>query len=180
MQVDTLVVIPTYNEVENLDLIVNAVLALGYEILIVDDGSPDGTGEVADGLVDRHPESVAVLHRFAKQGLGPAYVAGFEWGIANGANVLCEMDADFSHDPKSLPALVKTVEAGADLAIGSRYTTGGGVENWPWHRRALSRGGNLYAGLMLGSGIKDMTAGFRAFSADALAVLEPGGCSAAG
>lgn len=180
MQAEPLVVIPTYNEVENIEPIVAAVRRLGYAVLVVDDGSPDGTGDVADVLAAADPDSVAVLHRSAKNGLGPAYSAGFDWGLANGATILCEMDADFSHDPNVLPDLISAVEGGADLAIGSRYVPGGGVDNWPWHRRALSKFGNLYAALMLGTRIKDMTAGMRAFSAPALAGLEPASCDAAG
>jgi len=177
---ETLVVIPTYNEVDNLELVVEAVLDHGFGVLVVDDGSPDGTGELADTLAASHPDSIAVVHRPARGGLGPAYVAGFAWGLADGATVLCEMDADLSHDPAALPGLVDAVRNGADLAIGSRYVSGGSVENWPWHRRALSRLGNLYAGFMLAVPIKDMTAGYRAFSATALAGLEPDSCESAG
>lgn len=180
MPADRLVVIPTYNEVENLELVVRAVREHGYKVLIVDDGSPDGTGDVADSLAAADPDAVSVLHRTEKGGLGPAYSAGFARGIADGAAVLCEMDADFSHDPAALPALMAAIDEGADVAIGSRYVPGGGVENWPWHRRALSRFGNRYAGFMLGTPIKDMTAGFRAFSAAALQQLEPDSCDAAG
>lgn len=176
----TLVVLPTYNEVENIDPIVRAIRHHGVRVLVVDDASPDGTGEVADALAAEFPGEVHVLHRSEKQGLGPAYAAGFEWGLENGAAILCEMDADFSHDPAVLPQLVGAVAGGADLAIGSRYCSGGGVDNWPWHRRALSRFGNLYAGFMLGSNTRDMTAGYRAFSADALRRLEPDTCNAAG
>jgi dolichol-phosphate mannosyltransferase len=177
---DRLVVIPTYNEIENLEAIVRAVRRQGYRVLVVDDGSPDGTGDLADSLAAADPEFVSVLHRSEKAGLGPAYSAGFAKGIASGATVLCEMDADFSHDPASLPALMAAVDDGADVAIGSRYVAGGGVENWPWHRRALSRFGNRYAGFMLGAPVKDMTAGFRAFSAAALERLQPASCDAAG
>ena len=145
----------------------------------LDDGSPDGTGEIADRL-SATDDKIAVLHRIEKQGLGPAYAAGFTWGLENGADIICEMDADFSHDPDDLPRLVEAVTQGADLAIGSRYVPGGGVENWPWHRRALSRGGNIYAGLMLGTRIRDMTAGFRAFRAEALRKLDYSGCEASG
>ena len=180
MPVDTLVIIPTYNEVENIRPVVGAVRGFDYRVLIVDDGSPDGTGSVADELAAADPGAVSVLHRTAKQGLGPAYTAGFAWGLDHGAQIMCEMDADFSHDPSSLPHLVAAVVAGADLAIGSRYVAGGGVDNWPWHRRALSRFGNLYARSMLGSQVNDMTAGFRAFSAEAVRRLEPSSCNAAG
>lgn len=180
MPVDALVVLPTYNEADNLDLIVAAILEHGCRVLVVDDDSPDGTGEIADRLADANPDRIAVLHRAEKQGLGPAYAAGFAWGLADGAEILCEMDADFSHDPAVLPKLVDAIAGGADLAIGSRYCPGGGVVDWPWHRRALSKFGNLYAGLMLGSSIRDMTAGYRAFSAEAIQVLDPAGCNAAG
>lgn len=180
MPADVLVIVPTYNEVDNLELIVRAVLAHGYRVLVVDDGSPDGTGELAAGLAAANPESVALVQRREKQGLGPAYTAGFEWGLQDGATILCEMDADFSHDPAVLPQLVAAVEGGADLAIGSRYVPGGDAADWPWHRKALSRFGNLYARVMLGSGVHDMTAGFRAFSAGALRTLQPESCHAAG
>jgi dolichol-phosphate mannosyltransferase len=179
VQADALVVIPTYDEAENIEAIAAAVRAHGMRLLIVDDGSPDGTGEIADRLA-ASDEAISVLHRSEKRGLGPAYAAGFTWGLENGADIICEMDADFSHDPSDLPRLVEEVEAGADLAIGSRYVAGGGVENWPWHRRALSRGGNIYAGFMLGTNIRDMTAGFRAFRAEALRKLDYNDCEASG
>ena len=175
---DVLVVLPTYNEAENLEDVAAAIIGTGTRLLIVDDGSPDGTGDMADGLA-RH-DRVDVLHREVKQGLGPAYAAGFAWGLDNGASILCEMDADFSHDPADLPRLIAAVDGGADLAIGSRYVPGGGVENWPWRRRALSRGGNLYANLMFGAHLSDMTSGFRAFRAGALDSLRPDECKASG
>lgn len=174
-----LVVVPTYNEAENIRLIADAVRGHDLRLLIVDDGSPDGTGEIADELA-ADDSSIDVLHRTSKQGLGPAYSAGFAWGLDNGADILCEMDADFSHDPDDLPRLVAAVTDGADLAIGSRYVPGGGVENWPWHRRWLSRGGNLYARFMLGTRVNDMTAGFRAFRAEALRKLDFNGSEASG
>lgn len=179
MQLDVLVVVPTYNEAENIELIADAVRAQDMSLLVVDDNSPDGTGAIADGLA-ASSDRIDVLHRTEKQGLGPAYAAGFAWGLEHGAEVICEMDADFSHDPADLPRLVAAVADGADLAIGSRYVPGGGVENWPWHRRALSRGGNIYAGLMLGTKIRDMTAGFRAFRAEALRKLDYSGSEASG
>jgi dolichol-phosphate mannosyltransferase len=175
---DVLVVLPTYNEAENLEAIASAILEQGPRLLVVDDGSPDGTGDIADRLAQN--DRVAVLHRSEKGGLGPAYAAGFAWGLEHGAEILCEMDADFSHDPADLPRLFAAVDDGADLAIGSRYVRGGGVENWPWRRRALSRGGNLYANLMLGVRIGDMTSGFRAFRADALQTLHPEDCRSSG
>lgn len=179
MQADVLVVVPTYNEAENIRLIADAVRSHSMRLLIVDDGSPDGTGEIADELAAAD-DAIDVLHRTSKQGLGPAYSAGFVWGLESGADVLCEMDADFSHDPDDLPRLVAAVADGADLAIGSRYVAGGGVDNWPWHRRWLSRGGNIYARLMLGTKVNDMTAGFRAFRAGGLRQLDFSACEASG
>ena len=179
MRTDTLVVVPTYNEADNIALIVDAVRSQNLGLLIVDDGSPDGTGEIADRLAMTDP-GIEVLHRTSKQGLGPAYAAGFGRALELGAEVIFEMDADFSHDPKDLPRLLAAVRDGADLAIGSRYVAGGGVEDWPWHRRWLSRGGNIYAAMLLGTHVKDMTAGFRAFRADALQKLPFAECEASG
>ena len=175
---DVLVVIPTYNEAENLEPIVMAVLAQGTRVLIVDDASPDGTGRIADRLARR--ERVEVLHRAEKAGLGPAYAAGFAWGLDRGAEILCEMDADFSHDASDLPRLLAAVDAGADLAIGSRYVDGGATADWPLRRRMLSRGGNIFAKVMLGAGVADMTSGFRAFRAGALQALHPEDCRSSG
>ena len=179
MRPDVLVVLPTYNEADNLRSIVTAIRAEGPSVLVVDDGSPDGTGRLADELATED-EGVGVLHRTAKEGLGPAYAAGFARALASGAGVVCEMDADFSHDPGALPSLIRAVDEGAGLAIGSRYVPGGGSEGWPWHRRLLSRGGNIYARLALGAPLHDMTSGFRAFRADVLAALEPDTCEASG
>ena len=164
------VVIPTYNERENLPHLAAAVLLHGYSVLVVDDDSPDGTGEVADSLAGEFSQ-LSVLHRAHKEGLGPAYAAGFERALAEGAGIVVEMDADFSHNPADLPRLVEAVEAGADVAIGSRYVPGGDTPDWPLPRRLISRGGNLYARLMLGIPIRDATAGFRAFRAEALRTL---------
>lgn len=164
------VVVPTYNERENLPHLAAAVLLHGYRLLVVDDGSPDGTGEVADSLAAEMPR-LQVIHRPGKQGLGSAYVAGFERALEGGAEVIVEMDADFSHNPEDLPRLVATVRSGADLAIGSRYVPGGGTPDWPWYRRLISRAGGTYARLMLGIPIRDATAGYRAFAASALARL---------
>ncbi len=174
-----LVIVPTYNEAENVERIAEAVRAHGYDLLIVDDGSPDGTGAIADDLSDRD-SGVLVLHRSEKNGLGPAYVAGFERGLGLGYEILCEMDADFSHNPDDLPRLVGAVTAGADLAIGSRYVPGGGTDGWPWHRRAISRAGNAYAALLLGLTVRDATAGFRAFRDTTLRKIDPGTCQASG
>jgi len=164
------VVVPTYNERDNLPDLVTAIRARGYRVLIVDDASPDGTGELADELARSDP-GVEVLHRPRKEGLGPAYAAGFDRVLSEGADVVVEMDADFSHDPADLPRLVAAIDAGADLAIGSRYVAGGATPDWPLLRRWISRGGNLYARAMLGIPIRDATAGFRAFTADALRSL---------
>ncbi len=161
------VVIPTYNERENLEEICAAVTEHGYDLIVVDDNSPDGSGEVAERIATVNPH-VSVLHRLEKQGLGPAYADGFDRALGSGAAIVLEMDADFSHDPADLPRLVEAVANGADLAIGSRYVPGGSTPDWPLIRRAISRGGNLYARVMLGIPIRDATAGFRAFRAEAL------------
>jgi dolichol-phosphate mannosyltransferase len=165
------VVIPTFNEVDNLPRLVPAVRSHGYRVLIVDDASPDGTGRLADAMAREDP-GIAVLHRPVREGLGPAYVAGFDRALEEGAGVVVEMDADLSHPPEALPDLVGAVERGADLAIGSRYVPGGSTPDWPWHRRLVSRAGNLYARTLLGLPVRDVTAGFRAYRASALALLD--------
>lgn len=169
MQTDRVtVVIPTYNEVANLPLIAEAVTDLGYRLLIVDDGSPDGTGDLADRIAEASA-LVSVLHRPSKQGLGPAYAQAFGQLIESGrADCIVQMDADFSHDPIAIPSLVEAVDSGADLAIGSRYVPGGSMPDWPLARRLISRGGNVYAGLLLGLGVKDATAGFRCWRTSSL------------
>lgn len=161
------VVIPTYNERENLSHMAAAVTHHGYKVLVVDDSSPDGTGDLADRIAASDPR-VSVIHRQKKQGLGPAYGAGFDRALADGAEIVIEIDADFSHDPADLPRLVQAIDNGADLAIGSRYVPGGATPDWPLHRRLISRGGNLYARIMLGTPVHDATAGFRAFRSNAL------------
>ena len=173
------VVVPTYNERENLDDIVRAVMAHGYRVMVVDDSSPDGTGEIADGLAEGH-EKVSVLHRTSKQGLGPAYAAAFDQLLDGDSDVIIEMDADFSHDPADLPRLLEAIEAGADLAIGSRYVPGGDTPDWPLIRRVISQGGNLYARVMLGISVADATAGFRAFRSEALRRLPYASAEASG
>lgn len=163
------VVLPTYDEAENLEKIVSAVadrLPESHRILVVDDNSPDGTGEIADRLA-RERDDVAVLHRTDKEGIGPAYLAGFAEALAGGASTIVQMDADFSHDPAYLPELIAATRQ-ADLAIGSRYVRGGGVENWGALRRAISRGGSTYARIMLGVGVRDLTGGFKAWRRKAL------------
>lgn len=164
------VTLPTYNEAENISEIAEAILGHGYRLLIIDDGSPDGTGQIADRLADEN-ELAMVLHRPEKQGLGPAYASGFDEALGRGAEVVIEMDADFSHDPSDLPRLVAAIDEGADLAIGSRYVPGGGTPDWPLIRQMISKGGNLYARTMLGISIRDATAGFRAYRAEALRKL---------
>ncbi|HEY5685848.1 MAG TPA: polyprenol monophosphomannose synthase [Acidimicrobiia bacterium] len=161
------VVVPTYNERSNLPHLAAAVRLGGYRLLIVDDASPDGTGDVAEALAANDPE-MAVLHRPEKIGLGPAYADGFDVALSRGADVVVQMDADFSHNPEDIPRLIEAIASGADLAIGSRYVPGGSTPDWPVGRRLLSRGGNVYARIMLGIPIRDATAGFRAFRADAL------------
>ena len=173
------VVVPTFNERENLEDIVIAVMAHGYRVTIVDDSSPDGTGEIADGLAERH-ETVSVLHRASKQGLGPAYADAFDQLLDGDSDVLVEMDADFSHDPNDLPRLLEAIEAGADLAIGSRYVPGGDTPDWPLIRRTISQAGNLYARAMLGIPVADATAGFRAFRSEALRKLPYSSAEASG
>jgi dolichol-phosphate mannosyltransferase len=157
-----LVVIPTYNEIENLESVLGRLhrSVPDAHALVVDDNSPDGTGELADKLADREPW-VHVLHRPGKAGLGPAYVAGFQWGRGRGYDVLVEMDADGSHPPEQLPRLLTALTA-ADLVLGSRYVAGGAVTDWPWHRLLLSRAGNLYARLALRLPLQDATGGYRA------------------
>jgi dolichol-phosphate mannosyltransferase len=175
----TLVVIPTYNEKDNLPAIVRAIWRyLDTDILVVDDGSPDGTGAIADGIADADPR-LHVLHRQGKQGLGTAYIAGFRFAIERGYQRVCEMDADFSHAPWDLPRLVFASEH-PHLVIGSRYVAGGNTVGWELKRRLLSRGANLYTRTVLGSGIRDNTAGFRCFHVAALSKLELGAVHAQG
>jgi dolichol-phosphate mannosyltransferase len=163
-----LVIIPTYQERENIERIVERVVASvpSAHILIVDDGSPDGTGKIADELADAD-ERIHVLHRSVKNGLGAAYIAGFDWGLDRGYDVLVEMDADGSHSPEQLPRLLSALDR-ADLVLGSRYVPGGAVVNWPRRRELLSRGGNLYTRLALGLELRDATGGYRAFRRDVL------------
>ena len=161
------VVVPTYNERENLPHLAASVLLHGYRLIIVDDNSPDGTGALADTLA-AETLGLEVIHRPAKQGLGPAYGQGFRRALDGGADVVVQMDCDLSHNPSDLPRLVGAVDAGADLGLGSRYVPGGATPDWPWHRRFLSRGGNIYARAMLGIPIRDATGGFRAWTAPGL------------
>jgi len=159
------VCLPTYNERENLESMVRALgreLREGDRVLVIDDASPDGTGVIADGLATELP-FVSVLHRKRKEGLGPAYLAGFARALADGAELVLEMDCDFSHDPKDVPRLIAGAEAGADLVLGSRYVAGGSIPNWGLVRRAISLGGNIYAQIILQSRLRDLTGGFKCF-----------------
>ncbi|WP_433258942.1 polyprenol monophosphomannose synthase [Streptosporangium sp. CA-135522] len=164
-----LVIVPTYNERENLPMIAERLRTALPEahLLIADDNSPDGTGEVADALV-AEDDHIHVLHRPGKQGLGAAYIAGFRWGLEEGFDVLVEMDADGSHQPEELPKLMEALADGADLVIGSRWVPGGKVVNWPGSREFLSRGANIYTRMMLGLPVRDATAGFRVYRAATL------------
>ncbi len=168
-----LVIIPTYNEVDNLRPITHAVLAADAraDVLVVDDNSPDGTGAQADELA-RENSRIFVLHREKKEGLGRAYLAAFRWALARHYAFIVEMDADFSHDPKYLPALIDTAANEADLALGSRYVRGGGTVNWGAVRRFVSRGGSLYARTILGVGVRDLTGGFKCFNRRVLEGIE--------
>src|SRR6478609_5177536 len=168
----TLVVIPTYDEAQNIADVLRRVRAAlpRADVLVVDDGSPDGTAELADAL-GAELGRISVLRRSGKEGLGAAYRAGFAFGLTHGYDVLVEMDADLSHDPAALPRLVGALDGGADLAIGSRYVDGAAIPEWSARRRALSRFGNRYAGALLGTDIHDLTSGYRAYRADALRVV---------
>ena len=180
----TWLVVPTYNEAANIERFVSAVLpqlaaAAGeHRVLIVDDASPDGTGDIADGLA-AELEQVRVLHRTQKNGLGRAYEAGFAHALAGGAELVIQMDADLSHDPEHIPALIEAA-ADADLVLGSRYVAGGGVENWGLCRRALSRGGSWYARTVLGVPVRDLTGGFKCFRRELLERLVREGFETAG
>jgi dolichol-phosphate mannosyltransferase len=170
-------ILPTYNEAENIEAIVLAageVLARaapeGFRVLVVDDGSPDGTGEIADRLAAEH-DWVGVLHRAEKNGIGPAYLAGFRRALDGGAGYVLEMDSDFSHDPADLGRLLAAVHGGADLALGSRYVPGGGVSDWGLLRRFISEGGSTYARWVLGLHVRDLTGGFKCFRREVLEAI---------
>lgn len=168
-----LTIIPTYNELESLPKTLARLRAAVPEsdVLIADDNSPDGTGDLADGFAANDPQ-VHVLHRAGKEGLGAAYLAGFTWGLEAGYDVLVEMDADGSHQPEQLPLLLDAVEQGADLVLGSRWIPGGKVVNWPLHRKLISTCGSLYSRLILGIPIRDVTGGYRAFKRSTLEQLD--------
>jgi len=168
-----LIVIPTYNEIDNIRPLIEAIFQNTpgeCEVLVVDDGSPDGTGKLVDSLAKENPR-IHALHREKKLGLGTAYVNGFKWGLSRGFDTLIEMDADFSHHPKYLSTMFKTL-SNNDVAIGSRYVFGGGVVNWGVGRKVLSRGGSLYSRLILGAPIKDFTGGFNGWKKNVLESIE--------
>jgi dolichol-phosphate mannosyltransferase len=168
------VCLPTYNEQDNLEpmlLALRDVLRDGDRVLVIDDSSPDGTGEIADRLASEL-DFVDVLHRPEKEGLGPAYIAGFRRALADGAELVLEMDCDFSHDPQDVPRLIAAAEEGADLVLGSRYVPGGHVGNWGLVRRAISRGASLYTALFLQMGVHDPTGGFKCFRRRVLEAID--------
>jgi dolichol-phosphate mannosyltransferase len=176
------VCLPTYNERENLEAMLRAlggVLRDGDRVLVVDDRSPDGTGELADRLA-AELGFVDVLHRERKEGLGPAYLAGFRRALADGAELVLEMDCDFSHDPRDVPRLIAAAEEGADLVLGSRYVRGGSIPNWGLTRRAISLGGNVYAQALLQSRIRDLTGGFKCFRRRVLETIDLGAIDSRG
>jgi dolichol-phosphate mannosyltransferase len=168
--VKAVVCLPTYNERENLERMLDALADKGVSVLVIDDNSPDGTGELADRLAAGHSH-VEVLHRLRKEGLGPAYLAGFRRALAEGAELVLEMDADFSHDPADVPRLVAAA-SDADLVLGSRYVEGGAVGNWGHIRRFVSSGGSWYARVLLGVEVRDMTCGFRCYRRAVLETLD--------
>ena len=167
-----LVCLPTYNEAENVGPMVEAILAAtpDVDVLVIDDNSPDGTGRLADEIATRQPR-VQVLHRAGKEGLGKAYLAGFAWALGRGYALVLEMDADFSHDPRYLPAMLAKARE-ADLVLGSRNVPGGGTVNWGLGRKAISRGGSLYARLILGLPVRDLTGGFKCFRREVLEAID--------
>jgi dolichol-phosphate mannosyltransferase len=165
------VCLPTYNERENLEPMLRALADKDVRVLVIDDNSPDGTGELADRLAGEL-DYVDVLHRERKEGLGPAYLAGFRRALANGAELVLEMDCDFSHDPEDVPRLIDAVEAGADVALGSRYVDGGAVRNWGLVRRFVSAGGSFYARVLLGARVRDLTGGFKCYRRRVLETID--------
>jgi dolichol-phosphate mannosyltransferase len=179
MDVRAVVCLPTYNERENLEAMVRALGELGVEVLVIDDNSPDGTGQLADRLAGEHGH-VRVLHRERKEGLGPAYVAGFKQALADpGVELVLEMDADFSHDPADVTRLIAAARE-ADLVLGSRYVPGGGTENWGRIRRFVSAGGSLYSRLLLGVPVRDLTGGFKCYRRKVLETIDLEGITSRG
>lgn len=169
-----IVIIPTYNEKENIAAIIQAVIVLGnqYHVLVVDDGSPDGTAAIVKDLMLAHPDKIFIQERTGKLGLGTAYIHGFKWALANQYDYIFEMDADFSHNPLDLDRLLAACENGADVAIGSRYVKGGATENWPLDRLIYSKGGSLYTRIITGMPVKDPTAGFMCYKNKVLAAIQ--------
>ena len=169
-----IVIIPTYNEKENIAAIIHAVIALGnqYHVLVVDDGSPDGTANIVKELMQAHPDKIFIQERTGKLGLGTAYIHGFKWALDNQYDYIFEMDADFSHKPLDLDKLLAACENGADVAIGSRYVKGGATENWPLDRLIYSKGGSLYTRIITGMPVKDPTAGFICYKNKVLAAMQ--------
>ena len=174
----TVVCLPTYNERENLERMIEALAPHGVHVLVIDDNSPDGTGSIADELAATR-DWVSVLHRTAKEGLGRAYIAGFHEVLAGDADYVAQMDCDFSHDPADVPRLVAAVDAGADLAIGSRYVAGGGTVNWGWFRQLLSRGASVFTQLIL-MPVHDATGGFKCWRREVLEAIDLDAVDAAG
>jgi dolichol-phosphate mannosyltransferase len=170
-RVQATVCLPTYNERENVERMVRALVDRGVRVLVVDDNSPDGTGEIADRLA-AELDAVDVLHRERKQGLGPAYLDGFRRALADGAELVLEMDCDFSHDPDDVPRLIATAEDGVDLVLGSRYVPGGRIPNWSALRRFISRGGCVYAQLWLQTRLRDLTGGFKCYRREVLETID--------
>jgi dolichol-phosphate mannosyltransferase len=170
---NVLVVLPTYNESENIDRVVRRIRRAvpAATVLVVDDGSPDGTADIAEQL-GKQLGNIEVLRRHQKSGLGSAYRAGFRWGLDRDFDVCIEMDADLQHEPEALPDLIAPLSRGHGLVIGSRYVKGGSIPDWSWHRRLLSRWGNIYASVLLGLGVTDSTAGFRAYTASVLESID--------
>lgn len=174
MLVEKLVIIPTYNEKENIEAILQAIwnLQQDFHVLVIDDGSPDGTADIVRSLQSRFNNTVFLEERQGKQGLGTAYIYGFRWGVSKGYGFIFEMDADFSHHPNDLPRLYDACKYnGADVAIGSRYVKGGGVRNWPWDRIALSKGGSFYTRIITWMPISDPTAGFMCYRKEVLETI---------
>jgi dolichol-phosphate mannosyltransferase len=171
VRVKATVCLPTYNEAENLEKMVRALGPHGVDVLVIDDGSPDGTGEIANRLA-QELAYVSVLHRTRKEGIGRAYIAGFQRVLQGDAELVLEMDCDFSHDPADVPRLIAACEQGADLALGPRYVPGGGTRTWGLVRRAISWGGSFYARLLLGVPVRDLTGGFKCFQRAVLEALD--------
>ncbi len=168
-----IVLIPTYNEKENIESIIASVLsfASNYHVLVIDDGSPDGTANLVRGIMQNYPERVFLECRSGKLGLGTAYIHGFKWALAKGYDYIIEMDADFSHNPNDLDRLCAACDAGADVAVGSRYVKGGATENWPLNRKIYSQGGSAYTRIITGIPVKDPTAGFVCYKNKVLATM---------